>query len=59
MGDGLQGVFHAHRPQGWAPTKRMSTEVCEGMRRVKILGTTPSSAKDNNVRANEPSHSCP
>ena len=39
MGDGLQGVFHAHRPQGWAPTKRMSTEVCVGMRRVTIFGT--------------------
>jgi len=21
VGDGLQGVFHTHRPQGWAPTK--------------------------------------
>ena len=21
VGDGLQGVQHAHRPQGWAPTK--------------------------------------
>ena len=22
MGDGSQFVFHAHRPQGWAPTKK-------------------------------------
>ena len=21
VGEGFQGVFHAHRPQGWAPTK--------------------------------------
>ena len=24
VGDGLQDVFHVHRPQGWAPTKNPS-----------------------------------
>jgi hypothetical protein len=24
VGEGLQGVCHAHRPQGWAPTKKRS-----------------------------------
>ena len=28
MGDGLQGVFHAHRPQGWAPTSYKDKNVC-------------------------------
>jgi hypothetical protein len=27
VGDGFQGVFHAHRPQGWAPTKKRSLAV--------------------------------
>ena len=27
VGDGFQGVFHAHRPQGWAPTKKRSLAI--------------------------------
>jgi hypothetical protein len=27
VGDGFQGVFHAHRPQGWAPTKNRSLAI--------------------------------
>ena len=53
MGDGLQGVFHAHRPQGWAPTKRITTQVCEGMRRVTIFGTPVSGTR------RIPSHTVP
>jgi len=27
VGDGFQGVFHAHRPQGWARTKKRSLAI--------------------------------
>ena len=27
VGEGFRGVFHAHRPQGWAPTKKRSLAV--------------------------------
>jgi hypothetical protein len=26
VGDGLHGVCHAHRPQGWAPTKNFARD---------------------------------
>jgi len=32
VGDGLQGVFHTHRPQGWAPTKNDPLPVVQGFK---------------------------
>jgi hypothetical protein len=27
QGDAVEGVFHAHRPRGWAPTKKHAHAV--------------------------------
>jgi hypothetical protein len=33
VGDGFQGMFHAHRPQGWAPTKNHRSKVVQDFKR--------------------------
>jgi hypothetical protein len=33
VGDGFQGMFHAHRPQGWTPTKSHRSKVVQDFKR--------------------------
>ena len=47
MSEGLQGVCHAHRPQGWAPTKSNPLHVVQNFKgsdqsEKRLHGSTPS-----------------
>ena len=37
VGDVLQGVFHAHRPRGWAPTKKPSLGCCSRLQEAASI----------------------
>ena len=37
MGEGLQGEFDAHRPQGWAPTKKRSVARSSSQQSPSVL----------------------
>jgi hypothetical protein len=53
VGDVLQGVFHAHRPRGWAPTKKAIPWMLFKTSRGRINNWTQTSQQQTSEPAEQ------